>query len=64
MRASAKMHGTICKNARNDFKRFGYLPTNDAIAKVSPNDLDLFFQSKKFEIFTSWKQRELAQDVK
>ena len=37
---------------------------NDTIAKVTSNDLDLFFQGKEFEILVFRKQRELAQHVK
>ena len=33
VRASAKMH-------RTTFYRIGYLPTNDTIARFTPNDLD------------------------
>ena len=43
------MHRTI-------FKDFGYLPTNDTIAKDTPNDFELLFQGKKFEILISRKQ--------
>ena len=41
------------KNAPIDFYRFGYLPTNDTIARFTPNDLDLLFQGKKYEIVIS-----------
>ena len=34
---------------------------NDTIARFTPNDLDLFFQGKKYETLTSWKQWELVQ---
>ena len=44
------------KNAPHDFYRFGYLPTNDTIAKFTSNDLDLLFQGKKYEIVLSRKQ--------
>ena len=37
-RASTRMHETTLI--------IEYLPTNDTIAKVTPNDLDLLFQSK------------------
>ena len=39
----------------------GYLPTNDAVTKFIPNDLDLLLRDNKFEISISWKQREQAQ---
>ena len=44
-----------------NFYRFRYLPTNDTILKVTPNDIDLLFQDKTFEIVVSWKQWELTQ---
>ena len=38
VRASSK-----CQKLKNDFCRFEYLPMNDTITKVTPNDLDLLF---------------------
>ena len=53
MRASAEI--------QNEFYIFRYLRTNDTIAKFTLNDLDLLYQSQKYKILISRKQRELAQ---
>ena len=55
-RASARMYGTPL--------RFGYLPTIVTITKVTPNNLDILFQDKKFEILISRKHLERVQYVK
>ena len=39
------------KNVLNDFYRFEYLPTNDIIAKFTPNDIGILFQDKKYDFF-------------
>ena len=39
------------KNAQNNFYRFGYLSTNDTIAKFTPNDLDLIQVPGELVIF-------------
>ena len=54
MRTSAKMNWT-------DFYRFWYLPSNDNIARLIPNDLDLLFEGQQFEILISRKQWQQAQ---
>ena len=41
------------KNALNNFYRFGYLPkmpTNDTIARFTPDDFDLLFKVKYFKL--------------
>ena len=44
-RASAQMHNTTLIDL--DIWIFGYLPTNDAIAKVIANDLNLLIRGKQ-----------------
>ena len=44
----------------HNFETFGYLPTEDTTAKVTPNDLDLLFQRKQFEVTISAKVRGKA----
>ena len=37
-------------NAQDDFYRFGYLSTNDTIARFIPNDLDQLFEVKHVKL--------------
>ena len=57
VRASAKL------NVLDDFYRYGNFPTNGTIAKVTSNDLALFFQGLKLEILISRKQLEELKNL-
>ena len=46
-----------------NFNDFDIFTTNDNIAKLTPNDIDLLSQGKKFEILISREYGELAQHV-